>query len=274
MTALTPATTIAHQPPETAGLPHVRVAGVRVFDGDLDDAVAVLCRFIEEGRGARVATANLDFLALADKDSVLSSDLEHSTLVAADGAPVAWLARRAGAARVRRTAGVDLVSGLCKAAPPGRSLRIVLYGGTPEVAAAAGARLAAMGPHVEIAATLTPPFRPLTRQEQAGERRAITAAEPALVLVALGCPRQERLIRTYFESAPEAVWIGVGGTFDFLAGRKRRAPAWAGATGLEWIVRLAQDPRRLWRRYLVRDLPLLLRIAPRHLLRRNKRAHV
>ncbi|MGH2609788.1 MAG: WecB/TagA/CpsF family glycosyltransferase, partial [Tepidiformaceae bacterium] len=58
------------------------------------------------------------------------------------------------------------------------------------------------------------------------------------------------------------------------AGRKRRAPAWAGATGLEWIVRLAQDPRRLWRRYLVRDLPLLLRIAPGHLLRRNKRAHV
>ncbi len=78
----------------------------------------------------------------------------------------------------------------------------------------------------------------------------------------MGCPKQERLIARYFDAAPAAVWIGVGGTLDFYAGRTRRAPRWMQAIGLEWVMRLAQEPRRLWRRYLLHDIPTLVRVTP------------
>jgi hypothetical protein len=80
------------------------------------------------------------------------------------------------------------------------------------------------------------------------------------VLVALGCPAQERRIQEYYHAAPGAIWIGVGGTLDFFGGRRRRAPGWVQALGLEWLFRLGQEPRRLWRRYLLRDLPALVQL--------------
>ena len=83
-----------------------------------------------------------------------------------------------------------------------------------------------------------------------------------LVLVALGCPYQEQVIARYYEAAPAAVWIGVGGTLDILAGRTRRAPRLLQRLGLEWLARLAQEPRRLWRRYLLRDVPALVAATP------------
>ena len=90
------------------------------------------------------------------------------------------------------------------------------------------------------------------------------------MLVALGCPRQERLIARYFDCAPAALWIGVGGTFELISGRKRRAPAPMQAVGLEWVARLAQEPGRLWRRYLLRDAPFFLRLAPAYLFGRAR----
>src|SRR5690606_29054243 len=119
-------------------------------------------------------------------------------------------------------------------------------------------RLEARFPAARIVLRLTPPFRPLVPEEVTAERDAIAHARPDLVLVALGCPRQERLIAEYHDAAPGAVWIGVGGTLDFLAGQRWRAPALVQRGGMEWLVRLAQEPRRLWRRYLLRDLPALL----------------
>jgi N-acetylglucosaminyldiphosphoundecaprenol N-acetyl-beta-D-mannosaminyltransferase len=116
-----------------------------------------------------------------------------------------------------------------------------------------------------------PPFRPQTQRELEADAGRIGAAGPDLVLVALGCPRQERFIAQHFVAAPRAVWIGVGGTFDFYAGKRRRAPRVLQAVGAEWLARLAQEPRRLWRRYLVHDLPGLIGTAPA-LIRRRRRA--
>lgn len=252
-------------------IPHVRVNGVRIFDGDLDDAVALLRDRLARGRGARIATANLDFLAQASRDAILAADLEASTMVVPDGAPVVWLARRAGAGRVRRVAGVDLVARLCEGSGE-RELRVVLYGSTEEVAREAAERLHASEGAARVTGVICPPFRPLDEEEQDAERAAIGAAQPHIVLVALGCPRQERLIARYFDCAPQAVWIGVGGTFELLSGRKRRAPAPMQAAGLEWVARLSQEPSRLWRRYLLRDAPFFLRLAPAYFLGRRRPA--
>lgn len=252
-----------HAPPQRfARRRHVPVGGVPIFDGDERDALALLRDALRRGLGGQIATANLDFLALARKDPALYADLAACDLVVADGAPVAWLARLAGAANVSRVAGVDLVYGLLGLGSPEQPLRIALYGSSDAISQRAAERIGREFPHVTIVCRICPPFRTLQPGEIEAERSTLRNTTPDVVLVALGCPRQERLIASYFDSVPNALWIGVGGTLDFLAGHRRRAPAMAQRVGLEWTIRLAQEPRRLWRRYLVRDLPALLRLAP------------
>jgi N-acetylglucosaminyldiphosphoundecaprenol N-acetyl-beta-D-mannosaminyltransferase len=241
---------------------HHRVGPVPIFDGAMADTVGYCLEAIEQRRGARIATANLDFLALAMTDESLRQRLHSSHLVVADGAPVAALARLVGGSRTRRVAGVDLVHELCREGSQRGGLNVALYGGAPEVAAAAAVRIEETYPGVRVALRLSPPFRELSDEEQAQHARAIGEAKPDVVLVALGCPRQEHVIAEYFRAAPQAVWIGVGGTLDFLAGRRWRAPRLVQRLGLEWGFRMVQEPGRLWRRYLLRDLPALARLGP------------
>lgn len=240
---------------------HVTVGPFSVFDGGLGEAAAFCMAAIESGAGAKVATANLDFIARARRDRALRQDLADSTLVVADGAPVAWLARLAGASRVSRVTGVDLVAELCRRGSERGGLRIAFYGSNPATSAAAAETLRARYPGVRVVARISPPFRPPTPAETAADRALLARAKPELVLVALGCPRQERFIAESYHDIPGAVWIGVGGTFDFYAGEKKRAPRLLQAMGGEWLARLAQDPRRLWRRYLLDDLPALVAVA-------------
>ncbi|MDZ7726965.1 MAG: WecB/TagA/CpsF family glycosyltransferase [Dehalococcoidia bacterium] len=239
---------------------HVDVAGVPVFDAAAEHVLSLCHERIAAGVGTRIATANLDFLAIARRDATLKEHLRSSHLVLADGKPVAVLARVAGAAKTVRVAGVDLVGSLL-ARHPLPTLRVALYGATEHVSLAAADTFAAYD-RVEVVARVVPPFRPLAPDEELEERARIREAEPHLVLVALGCPRQEQLIARYFDEAPGATWIGVGGTLDFFAGSRKRAPRWVQDAGGEWIVRLAQEPRRLWRRYLLRDVPALAAVAP------------
>ncbi|GAB4336534.1 MAG: WecB/TagA/CpsF family glycosyltransferase [Dehalococcoidia bacterium] len=267
---------VAERPALTAPVPapasvrHVPVGPLDVFDGDLGAAAEFLLARIRSGAGARVATANLDFVALARRDAVLREDLAASTLVVADGAPVAWLARAAGAERAARVTGVDLVLELCRRGTTD-GLRVAFYGSTPEKAEVAARYLETAFPGVRVVSRISPPFRPPTAAELAGQRATLAAARPDLVLVALGCPKQERFIAENSDVAPSAAWIGVGGTLDFFSGDKHRAPAALQRAGFEWAFRLVQDPRRLWRRYLLRDLPALMAVAPGILIRRALR---
>lgn len=246
-------------PAREAAIP---VGPLAIFDGTLAGAADRCVEAITSGRGARIATANLDFVALARRDATLREDLANSTLVVADGKPIVWLARIAGARRIGRVNGVDLATELLRRGEALGGMRVALYGSTPDISRDAAAWIERTCAGVRIVARLIPPFRELSEQESLAERARLTAAAPDLVLVALGCPRQERLIARYFDAAPGAVWIGVGGTLDFFAGRRWRAPRFVQAAGIEWAFRLMQEPRRLWRRYLLRDLPTLFAIAP------------
>ncbi|MCC6381917.1 MAG: WecB/TagA/CpsF family glycosyltransferase [Dehalococcoidia bacterium] len=249
---------------------HVQVGPVAVFDGTLEEAASLCVEAMRARSGARIATANLDFLAQARRDPALRSALSSSSLVTADGAPVAWLARLAGGRRARRVTGVDLVEEICRQAAPA-GLRVAFYGSTEAIAAAAAAALEARHPGVQVVCRTSPPFRQLRPEELRAGLNDLVRARPELVLVALGCPRQEAFIRDSYRVVPSACWIGVGGTFDFLAGRRRRAPALLRSVGAEWLVRLAQEPRRLWRRYLLHDAPALA-VASAWCLRRRRAA--
>jgi len=251
--------------------PHVLVGATPIFDGDLRSALDLCFEAIASRTGGAVATANLDFLALARRDGGLRDDLARAWLVVADGAPVAWLARRLGAPSARRVAGVDLVAGLMEHAQRVGGLRIAIYGSSEDVAARAIDQIRAKYPAVTVVSAIHPPFRPLSPEEEEAHLAELVAAEPHVCLIALGCPRQERLIARYHSRHP-AVWIGVGGTLDFFAGERIRAPRWAQSAGLEWGVRLLQEPRRLWRRYLLRDVPELIALVSGAALTRVRRA--
>lgn len=224
-----------------------------VFAGPAGAALDECLARIASGQGGRVATANLDFLAIARRDGEARALIESCDLVVADGAPVAWLARLVARSPVERLAGVDLTLEILRAAAPG--LRVAMYGGAESISAAAAAELQRRFPGVRIVLRRCPPYRVLTAPETEEDLRAMREARPDLVLVALGFPRQERLMAEYRPSAPNALWLGIGGTFDFIAGKRVRAPGALQALGMEWLVRLAQEPGRLWKRYLLRDLP-------------------
>ncbi len=252
---------------------HVPVGPLAVFDGGLDDAAAWCVERAAGGHGARVATANLDFVALARRNPQLREDLANCHLVVADGAPVAWMSRAAGGGKTRRTTGVDLVAAIAGRACAAGGIRVAMYGSLPEISAQAASNLSEAYPGFEVVARICPPFgQAQTAADVQREVEEIARTRPQLVLVALGCPRQERFIAEHFSAVPGAVWIGIGGTFDFYAGKRVRAPRLFQATGLEWAVRLIQEPRRLWRRYLVQDIPALLAVAPGCLFRRPFRA--
>ncbi len=242
---------------------HKEVGGVAIFEGGLADAARLCLDWIDSGDGGRVATANLDFLALARKDTHLRQLLGSCHLVVADGAPVAWLARLAGSRRTRRTGGVDLVTALLESSEAREGLRVALYGATPEVGQEARRVIEARHPNARVVAVMSPPFRDRTPLEEAQDCRELQAAAPELVLVALGCPKQEHVISRYYDAIPSALWLGVGGTLDIIAGRRRRAPRLLQRLGLEWFARFAQEPGRLWRRYFLRDLPFFVAVAPR-----------
>lgn len=248
---------------------HVRVGPLSVLDGDLEMAGNWCAERAISGQGAKVATANLDFIALARKNARLKADLAGSALVIADGAPVAWLARIAGGRATRRATGVDLVAAIASsAARTGDEIRFAFYGSTEETSAAAAETIEREFLGARVVARVCPPFGSRDASEIQREVAEMAAATPNVVLVALGCPRQERFIAEHFASIPGAVWVGVGGTFDFYAGKRTRAPRFFQAAGLEWAVRLVQEPRRLWRRYIVQDIPALVAVTPGVLLRR------
>ena len=166
-----------------------------------------------------------------------------------DGAPVAWMLRRLGFAGQARINGPDLMWKYCAEAAL-RGDAIYLYGGTQATLDTLVARLTGAFPGLRIAGAESPPFRTLTSDEDAAAVARINRSGAGVVFVSLGCPKQELWMAAH-RGRVQAVMIGVGAAFDYHAGTISRAPVWMQHAGLEWLHRLASEPRRLWRRYLV-----------------------
>jgi N-acetylglucosaminyldiphosphoundecaprenol N-acetyl-beta-D-mannosaminyltransferase len=201
----------------------------------------------------------MDFIRLAREDPAFRAAVNGADLVVPDGVPVLWAARLLRQPLGERVTGVDLVEqGAALAAA--RGYRVFLLGAAPGVADAAAAALTRRHPGLCIAGTYAPPIGPFSAEENARMVAAVRAARPHLLFVAFGAPRQELWIRAHLDELEVPVCVGVGGTFNFLSGAVPRAPRWMRRAGLEWAHRLAHEPGRLWRRYLVHDLPVFLRL--------------
>lgn len=201
--------------------------------------------------GQDVHLCNAYTLAQADRDVVLHALLRRATLNFPDGKSVVWanrLQHRGHHPPSTRVYGPDLMRAVVELGRPA-GLRHYLLGSTPEVLTALTARLRGDYPGVRLVGVESPPFRDLTEAERQAQRDRIRRSRAQLVWVGLGTPKQDREAARLAAELP-VVAVAVGAAFDFIAGTKRQAPRWMRSNGLEWCFRLAQEPRRLWRRYL------------------------
>jgi N-acetylglucosaminyldiphosphoundecaprenol N-acetyl-beta-D-mannosaminyltransferase len=229
---------------------------------------------VRAGRGGWVVTPNLDHLRRCAAEPDYATLILDADLRVADGMPLVWAGRLAGTPLPGRVAGSDLIFSLSRALG-GRRRSIYLLGGNPGTAEAAAAVLRRSCPGLIIAGTAcpSPGFENDPRQVEA-LREDLEASAPDVVFVALGSPKQERLIRRLLPVVPRAWWLGVGISFSFVCGEVSRAPHWMQRCGLEWLHRLAKEPRRLARRYLIDGLPFAVRLlacALRSRIRKGRR---
>ena len=206
-----------------------------------------------------VCICNAHSVVTTQQDPMFASAVAGADMATPDGAPVAWMLKHLGAAKQTRVSGPDLMLNYCEqASQSGQSL--YLYGSSPATLVALQAELLRRWPALVIAGTESPPFRSATASEDTATVQRINASGAGTVWVSLGCPKQELWMAAH-RGLVHAVMVGVGAAFDFHAGTVSRAPAWMRDNGLEWLHRLASEPRRLWRRYLVTNAAFIVGAA-------------
>lgn len=247
------------RPDAPDGLARLDVIGVPIHRACAQEALHTIERWATAGTGRYVCFCNVHSVVTAGRDPAFLQALQQADLALPDGAPVAWMMRRAGATTQRRVCGPDLMLALCERASR-LGLPVYLYGSTDATLAQLCSTLLARWPRLLIAGAHAPPFRPLTPQEDQQDVQRIRDSGARLVFVSLGCPKQEAWMAAHRDRF-DAVLLGVGAAFDFHAGRIARAPARWRSLGLEWAHRLLQEPRRLGMRYLGTNSLFIVRAA-------------
>lgn len=239
--------------------------GTRIDALSWEQATGRIVRWAQSGTSRMVCLCNVHSLVSARRDPDLAHALSTSDMNSPDGAPLAWLMRRRGWPEQQRLSGPDLMWRLLAEANR-LQLPVFLLGGALATLERLKAILLAEFSQLTIAGSLSPPFRPLTEEDNEKIAAAVIASGASIVFVGLGCPKQEKWMASQRGRIP-AVMLGVGAAFDYHAGVIQRAPiAWQ-RLGLEWLYRLAREPVRLASRYLVTNTLFLLSL-PRELWRR------
>ena len=251
-------------------LPSIRLQGVRFHAVTQARCVEYILDELDAGRGGVVVMPNLDHLRRTTRDLTFGAFVGEADLVVADGVPIVWAARVQRTPLPQRIAGADLIADLCPAAAR-RNRSVFLLGGAPGACDAAAAELRNATPSLRVAGTHCPPVGFEDDEKAMNDLvAALVAAQPDIVLVGLGSPKQEYLIERVRKLLPNAWWLGVGVSFSFLCGQIRRAPQWIQRCGLEWVHRLVQEPRRLFGRYLSTNTRFIAYVVQARLTRRAR----
>ena len=257
-------------------LSKIFVADVAFHNVTMEEAVNQIVAMARKTEKPRyVCTGNLDHLVTLAQDETFRDIYHGADLTLADGKPVVWLSHLAATPDCpplkARVTGSDLFWELAKVSEK-TGLRLFFLGGAPCAANLARDAVLKRHPGAQICGTDCPPFETFeTPEEQARIRDVVRAAQPEILLVGFGAPKQEKWIAANKDLLSVPVCIGVGGSFEMAGGVVKRAPVWMQEGGLEWAYRLFQEPRRLWHRYLGRDLPFLVVLALRTLKERRGR---
>jgi N-acetylglucosaminyldiphosphoundecaprenol N-acetyl-beta-D-mannosaminyltransferase len=253
--------TLTQSPTKGAPAPRIRVFDTWVHAVNKDTAAQRLEAFLAEGRPRQVVTVNLDFLRIAKSLPQFNQVINGADLAVPDGAPLVWIARYLGLETSERVTGPDLIEA-CARLSAEHGYRMFLLGAAPGVADQAARVLEERFPGAQVCGTYSPPEHPYPFPPEVDDEivSRVTAARPDALFVAFGCPKQDLWIHAHRETLGVPVSIGVGGSFSFLNGAVARAPESLQRWGLEWAHRLYSEPNRLWRRYLLQDLPFAGRL--------------
>lgn len=240
------------------------ILGVPIHITSYAQATEQILTWARAGESRCVYAANVHVVMEAQDHADFLEVLQRADLCTPDGMPLVWMLRLKGYRSQPRVYGPTLTLHLLAAAAE-RGIPVGFLGSTPEVLEALIARMQERFPALSIPYAFSPPFRPLTVQEDAEILEGIRTAGVRILFIGLGCPKQERWVDAHRERAV-SVMVAVGAAFDYLAGTKRQAPAWMQRFGLEWLFRLLHEPGRLWKRYL-RSNPRFIILALTELIR-------
>lgn len=224
--------------------------------GAYDEFIAHILDTSHFGKSAYICVANVHMFIEAQKDKGFREVVKEADIVTPDGKPLCWALRLLNGVNQERVAGMDLFPALIKAASR-ENKRVYFYGGTGEMMEKLTDLLKTEFPSLTTSGTYSPPFRQLTAEETTEVVYHINSCSPDLVFVALGCPKQEKWMHA-MKGQINATMIGVGGALPVYAGLQTRAPQWMQNNGLEWLYRLLQEPRRLFKRYATTNSRFIL----------------
>ena len=239
---------------------HADVLGVDVSAINMNGALDLSERWIATGKSAYVCMTGVHGVMEAQSNEDLRGVLNAALINAPDGMPMSWVGWLQGYRRMDRVYGPDFMANLCKISVS-KGYRHYLYGGQPGVAEELKAALHKRFPGLRVVGTYTPPFRSLTRDEEASLLEDVWNAKPDILWVGLSTPKQECFMAEYVDRLRVPLLVGVGAAFDFHTGRIEEAPGWMKRTGFQWLHRLLQDPGRLWKRYLRNNPAFVWRIT-------------
>ena len=259
-------TSLASDGPE---IPSRGVLGVRVDSTTYQGASELIASWASARQSRYVCVANVNNVMEAHDDPAYMAVMNDADLVTSDGMPLVWALRMQGIDGAERVYGPTLTAEFCAEAER-RDISVGFFGGSPEVLSAMIDQIKTRWPRLRIAYQESPPFRPLSAEEDAAVISAINASGAQVLFVGLGAPKQERWMAEHVGSV-RAVMVGVGAAFDYLAGAKRQAPMLAQRAGFEWLFRLATEPKRLWKRYAKHN-PRFVFLFTRQLIQRRRRS--
>ncbi len=239
------------------------VIGFPIAALPFDDQLSAILRWAKSGLSKTVCIANVHMLIEAHRNAQFAAMLKAADLITPDGMPLVWMLRLLGISRQERVAGPDVLTALCRSAPEAE-VSLFFLGSQSVILERMRERLEREFPTLTIAGMEPLPFRPMTAQEDAEIVQKLNASGAGIVLVSLGCPKQERWMVEH-QNRVNMVMIGLGGAFPVFAGIHRRAPLLIQRLGLEWFYRLVQEPNRLWKRY-AGTIPIFIWLAIKQIL--------
>lgn len=249
-----------------------KVIGLNAAVTNLEEVLSNVIHLSGKGLGSYVCVSNVHMCMEVFDSADFETVVNNADLVIPDGRPLSWAQKLLGHKNAEQVRGQDIMNAICEQSGT-KKLNIGLYGGSSdELLKQVITELKTSYPDINITFSYSPPFRPLTDEEDSDIVKQINDADVNVLFVGIGCPKQERWMAEHKEQL-NCVMLGVGAAYDFIAGSKKHAPRWMQRVGLEWLFRLLSEPKRLWKRYLQQNPRFIYYFSKQlinHKLGRNK----
>ncbi len=237
-------------------MPRIKFMNTEIDNLTMGETLDCIERLISEDKNSYVVTPNVDHIIRLEKDEELRKAYKNAGLILTDGMPLIWISRWYGTPIKEKISGSDLFPRLCELSAK-KGYRMFFLGAEEGVGAKAAKKLKSRFPSLEVAGTYSPPYGfEKDKAELKKIRDMIKIARPHILIVCLGCPKQELFMYHYKDDLGVPVSLGLGASLDFEAGVFKRAPRWMSEHGFEWVYRLFQNPGRLAKRYLIDDIKI------------------